>query len=62
MEQMIGVPARTADDAPAAMDWLVKEGVDFESGLGDDGSHQQLVTSLVKAIRGYIEGRASWTT
>jgi hypothetical protein len=57
-ERMIGVPARSAEDALAAMDWLTKEGVDFETELGDDGPHEQVVTSLVDAIRNYIVSTA----
>ena len=58
-ERMIGVPARTAEDALAALDWLIKEGVDFEIDYSDepDGRHEEVVVSLVTAIRSYIEGR-----
>jgi hypothetical protein len=64
LERMIGVPARSAEDALAALDWLVKEeadfGTDYDQGEDDDdalGQHVQVVTSLVDAIRGYIEGK-----
>ena len=49
-EQMVGVPARTAEDALAALDWLIKEGVDFETDyLSSDplGDHEEVVASLV---------------
>ncbi len=48
LEQMVGVPALTAEDALAAIDWLVKEGADLESEYGYYGD---IVTSMVDAVR-----------
>lgn len=60
LKHMVGVPARTPDDALAALDWLVREGADLESDYysdeaGDRSLHGRVVTSLVDAVRGYIE-------
>ncbi len=49
-EQMIGVPARSAEDALAALDWVVKEGEDHFLQAADG----EVLTSLFDAIRGYI--------
>jgi hypothetical protein len=67
-KRMVGVPARTAEDAVAALDWLIKDGCDL-SILSDDGGDSEsdgpigdchtLVVSLVNAIRGYIEATVS---
>jgi hypothetical protein len=46
---MVGVPARTREDALAAIDWIEHDGkeclIDF---------HDELTNSLVHAIRGYL--------
>jgi hypothetical protein len=58
--ELIGVPARTTEDALAALEWLAKEGADLdELNWGDWSPHANIVASLVDAIRGYIEGRAA---
>jgi glycerol kinase len=55
LRQMIGVPARTTEDALAALDWLIKEGADLESEYGEgDRMFGGVVTSLVDAIRDHI--------
>jgi hypothetical protein len=56
---MIGVPARAAENALAALDWLIRDGVDFEIEYHDDPESSHEEVSLVAAIRGYIEGRAA---
>ena len=59
LRRIIGTPARTADDALAAMDWLIKENADFKNELGDTESiYGRAVTSLVDALRGYIASTA----
>jgi hypothetical protein len=50
---MIGVPARTAEDALAAIDFLIRENASFED-LDYDNHWGRVMTSLVDAIRGYI--------
>ena len=57
MQEMVGVPARSRQDALAALDWLTKEGVDLdELSYGDWSPHARTANSLVDAIRVYIEG------
>lgn len=53
LRQMIGVPARTADDALAAIDFLIREEASFEE-LAYGNQWARVVASLVDAIRGYI--------
>jgi hypothetical protein len=56
---MIGLPAPTAGDALAAIDWLIKEGANLEDEYGDDVLFfGEVVTSLVDAVRGYIVSSA----
>ena len=52
MKEMIGLPARTADDALAALDWLVRDDAELDviRMYGPDN----IVASLVTAIRGYL--------
>ena len=50
-DAMIGVPARTAEDALAALDFLIRESEDFELDLSDD---EGLHGSLIGAVRDYI--------
>jgi len=62
MERMVGIPAWTAEDALAALDWLIKDEanlghLDTESREWHVGS--RVAGSLVDAIREYIEGRAA---
>jgi hypothetical protein len=60
MLEMVGVPARTREDALAALDWLIKDGADLdELNQGDWNQFSKVAGSLVDAIRGYIEGRVS---
>jgi hypothetical protein len=54
LRQMIGTPARTPDDALAALDWLFKEDADFKNEYGGAGLFGRVVTSLVDAIKDYI--------
>ena len=59
MSKMIGVPARSADDALAAMDWLIREGADSMIELDPDGTAwAQTCVSLVNAVRDYIASTA----
>lgn len=64
MSKMVGVPAETAEDALAALDCLLAEGVD----LGQDYDPINLsggnglcvtTTSLTHAIRDYLAGNAA---
>jgi hypothetical protein len=60
MERMVGVPARTSEDALAALDWLIEDGADLD-GLADGVDWSPLapiIRSLVDAIRGYIAAQA----
>ena len=60
MAEMIGVPARTANDALAAMEWLLREGAD---SMIDFDPHGTLWTrtclSLVNAVRDYLAARVT---
>jgi hypothetical protein len=73
-KQMIGVPARSAEDAIAAIDFLVKESefdtvdlsvnqvLDEDANLWmaiADEPMDPVAMSLVKAVRGYLEGRVA---
>ena len=51
-KEMIGLPARTADDALAALDWLVRREAELIQ-VGSDG-YLPIVESLVTAIHGYL--------
>jgi hypothetical protein len=59
---MIGVPARNAEDALAALDWLIKESTNMYLVLNDTAGDafdpnndlDCLTVSLVRAVRGYI--------
>jgi len=59
---MIGVPARNAEDALAALDWLIKESANQYLVLNDtagdafdpDNDLDCLTVSLVRAVRGYV--------
>lgn len=53
MEEMIGLPARTADDALAALDWLMREKANLDE-MAIGGSFGDVVASLVTAIRDYL--------
>jgi hypothetical protein len=62
MMQMVGVPARTAEDALAALDWLIK----YEAALDhlDPEWRESFLScrvagSLVDAIRTYLQGRVA---
>jgi hypothetical protein len=67
-ERMVGVPARTAEDAVAALDWLIRDECEL-SVLSEDGGcseadgpigdYHTLVLSLVNAIRDYIKSTVS---
>jgi hypothetical protein len=59
LKQMVGLPARTAEDALAALDWLIYEGADLSSeydlhGLDVVNKFSCTVTSLMNAVRDYI--------
>jgi hypothetical protein len=49
--QMIGVPARSADNALAAMDWITKEGAHSMIELGGGTFWGRVSDSLVNAVR-----------
>jgi hypothetical protein len=57
LEQMVDVPARTADDAVAAIDWILKEGKE-DTSIGFDRDSDMLfdriAVSLMDAVRGYV--------
>jgi len=55
LQRIIGAPARTSDDALAALEFLEREEM-IETWAGDA---EGLSESLVDAIRGYIEGRVA---
>ena len=48
----------SAEDALAAVDFIIKEGADSVLDLGGISDWDRLTTSLFDAIKGYIEGRA----
>ena len=53
--QMIGVPARSADDALAAIELVIRDGEHSMIELDPDGSKwARLHTSLVTAVRDYL--------
>jgi hypothetical protein len=51
---LVGVPARSAEDAHAAIDWLIREGTHSMIELGDDGSWGSVCKSLATAVRDYL--------
>lgn len=58
MREMVGVPARTRDDALAALDWLIKDGADLSTLHQEDWNPlQRTARSLVYAVRDYIATR-----
>lgn len=58
MEKMIGVPARTATDASAAMDWIVSHGPSVTIELNPQGGlWNRVCASLVGAVRDYLAAR-----
>ena len=59
LEEMIGVPAQTADDALAAIDWLKHDGEGCMIELGGDGLYGQVAGSLVDAVRDYLATRVA---
>ena len=55
MIEMIGVPALSADDALAAMDWITREGADSMIELDPDGTvWARTSASLMNAVRDYL--------
>jgi hypothetical protein len=55
MEKMIGLPARGANDALAAMDWIIRHGPHGTIELNADGGLWARVgASLVNAVRDYL--------
>jgi hypothetical protein len=58
MRAIVGVPARTAADAAAALDWLLVEEVDLSGESGDSAEFRRVVDSVVGAIRGYLSAAA----
>jgi hypothetical protein len=61
MLEMVGVPARTREDALAALEWLIRDGADLDelNQQEDWNPFCNVAGSLVDAIRGYIEGRVA---
>ncbi len=59
LRRMIGVPARTADDALAAIDWFIKECADTQLDIANgDCLYDRVAGSLVNAVRDYIASTA----
>ena len=59
MSQMVGVPARSAGDAHAALDWIIREGEHSMVEFDADGSlYARVNTSLMNAARDYIASTA----
>ena len=56
LKKLVGVPAPTARDALAALDFLVAEGAIQE--IGDGSNFGAAVNSLVEAIQGYLLSQA----
>ena len=55
MAEMIGVPARTASDALAAMEWLTREGAGSMIELDAEGTPwSKTCLSLMNAVKEYI--------
>jgi hypothetical protein len=55
---IIDVPARTAQDALAAFDFLIAEGVDLDKEAGEPENFQRVVEFVIQAIRGYLSAAA----
>lgn len=53
VRQIVGVPARSAEDAIAALDWITRDGGQcmIELGYGDYG---RAAESLMNTVRGYL--------
>jgi hypothetical protein len=58
LEQLIGVPARSADDAIAALEWVLKEGKYNMISFSWE-PHGSAAQSLINAARDYLAGRAA---
>jgi len=58
LRRVIGMPARTSNDALAALDWLSKESewnhLNLDQIEWNDNEYGSAVVSLAHAIRGYI--------
>ncbi len=59
LEEIIGVPAQSADDALAAMNWLKHDGEACMIELGGYSLYGQVAESLVNAVRDYLTPLAS---
>ena len=58
-DRMLGMPVRTAKDAVAALDWLIRDEAHLDV-LGDGYRRDEsIVVSLVEALRDYLTGIAS---
>ncbi len=58
LRDMVGVPARTAEDAWAAMEWVTREGQDCK--IDSEGClYNRVAYSLANAARDYLAGRAA---
>ena len=54
---MIGVPAESAEDAIAALGWIIEDGEDSEIELGGDTDWGRASESLLHAARDYLASR-----
>jgi hypothetical protein len=58
LRQIIGVPVRTAEDAVAAFDFLVREKVDLGSEPDWPSDFGKVTHSLVDSLRSYLAASA----
>ncbi len=58
MRDMVGVPATTAAGALAALTYIEREAMQDYFECGQPNMFNDLIQSLVKAVRGHIERRA----
>lgn len=61
LSMMIGVPARTGEDALAVLDWLLREGVNLNCTYGDideECAYGRAATWLVDTLHDYLAATA----
>jgi hypothetical protein len=53
LREMIGVPARSAEDSLAAVEWIIDDGKDCMISLGE-ALYGRVASSLLNATRDYL--------
>ena len=60
IREMIGVPARSAEDALAAIDFFIKEGADLMIELGGGDDHDTRIEELIALVADHVVARAAF--